>query len=644
MCGIAGGVFWDGSVSRDAAHHAVSRMVDALSHRGPDGRGLMASTPAGSSSAEPFAVFGHTRLAILDLSPSGAQPMGNPASTFITYNGESYRFGTIKRQLETEGIRFSSSSDTEVLLRAYERWGIDVLPRIDGMFAFAIWDQARQRLFIARDRLGIKPLYVFNGDRCLLFASEVRALLATGLVPRRIDSTALWQYLGYQSVPAPRTLVASVRAILPGHWLTAGPDAVIAEGEYWHMLAPARDPIDVSPEEARGRVGELLRDAVRAQMVSDVPVGAFLSGGIDSSAVVGLMREAGHTPRTFSIGFAEQAFDETPYSRMIAERFTTEHSHITLTADDLLESLGDALRAMDQPTGDAVNTFVVSGAVRARGIAVAHSGLGGDEIFGGYPSFSRLARIADLARLWGRSPETLRAIAGGVVRALGQSSVQSTKAAAVVESDGAVSSMFPLLRQLLSTEQRRALLTPQAHSSIDHRDDPYDRLLEEAYAGVPEAGLFARISYAEARTYMHDVLLRDTDQMSMAHGLEVRVPLLDHPLVEYVASLPDRLKQTHGTPKRLLVESLGGLLPDAIVHRPKQGFTLPFDLWMRGPLRGFCEEHLGDRGLGDRGLFQAGELQCLWQSFLRGGSSVSWSRLWTLVVLDAWLARHELQA
>ena len=440
MCGIAGGVFWQGAIARPAAESAVRVMVHALGHRGPDGAGLYVSPRADrDSNTAPYVVLGHTRLAIIDVSDAGSQPMGGRReSTCITYNGETYNFQAVRSQLAERGMSFRSKTDTEVILRGYDVWGVDVLTRLRGMFAFGLWDDQCQRLLVARDRLGIKPLYYFRGDGFLLFASEVRALLATGLVPRRLDATALWQYLGYQAIPAPRTLVEGVRALEAGTWLTVDGTGSEARGEYWNMLAPTKTVADVSTAEAHARVASALRDAVSAHMVSDVPVGAFLSGGIDSTAVVALMREAGHTPRTFSVGFDEQRFDESAHAALVARLYHTDHTHLQLTGQDLLDQLPTALGAMDQPTGDAVNTFVVSGAVRARGIKVALSGLGGDEIFGGYPSFARLTRVADLTRIWGKTPSAVRAMTATAVRALGGSSVQASKAAAVIESDGSV--------------------------------------------------------------------------------------------------------------------------------------------------------------------------------------------------------------
>jgi asparagine synthase (glutamine-hydrolysing) len=646
MCGIAGVI--DFSRTRDSRLHfaqegrlsgqsVVERMVARLRHRGPDACGveLIGGDPSAVS-------LGHARLAILDLSPAGRQPMyAAETGNWITCNGEVYNYRDLRQVLSSSLTPWTSRTDTEVVLRAYARWGKDCLDHLDGMFAFAIWDAQQKLLLLARDRLGIKPLYYYTGDGFLLFASEVRALSASGLVPPHLDPVAVWQYLTYQSIPAPRTLLQGVRALAPGSWLTVDLSGKVSEGRYWDPLQHASPAARTATEaESRRRVGALLRDAVASQLVSDVPLGAFLSGGIDSSAVVALMREAGQTPRTFSVVFPEKNYDEAQYARQISKRFHTDHAEILLTEGDLLDQLPDALSAMDQPTGDGVNTYVLARAVRSSGVKVALSGLGGDELFGGYPSSTRLGRVARSLRLWGCSPGAVRTLAGKGIRAVGRSSVAATKTAAVVESDGTIASIFPVMRQVLSVRQRRALLREPWLGLADGTPDPYVNLLRGAYTRAPWSGPLTQLAYAEGRTYMHDVLLRDTDQMSMAHALEVRVPLLDHRLVEYVTGLPDSHKRPGATPKRLLVESLGSLLPEDIVQRPKQGFTLPFDPWMRGALRGFCEERLGPNRVESRGLFRAQAVQSLWQAFLAGRSDVSWSRLWILVVLEEWLERN----
>ena len=615
----------------------LALMLEQIDHRGPDDSGVAIFQGTAASVA-----LAHTRLSILDLSPAGDQPMQDPRTgNWITFNGEIYNFRETRQRLDADPNAWRSESDTEVILRAYERWGRDCVEHLRGMFAFVIWDNARQELFIARDRLGIKPLYYYAAGGLFLFGSEVRTLLASNLVPRKLDALSLWQYLAYQSVPAPRTLIEGVHALKPGCWMVVDAAGQVSEGSYWDLLGNAStEARSSSKSESRRRVRELLEEAVALHLVSDVPVGAFLSGGIDSSAIVALVKEAGQTPRTFSVVFDESAYDENVYARQVAARFQTEHTEVHLTDQALLDELPLALERMDQPTGDGVNTYVVSRAVRSTGIKVALSGLGGDEFFAGYPSFKRLGRMMRYLRHWGSAPQGLRRLAAGAVKRLGASSIQATKAASMIGGDGELSSVFPVMRQLLSNEQRRSLMHDSWPQAVAETPDPYVSLLAEKYRRETTAEMLSLISYAEGRTYMHDVLLRDTDQMSMAHALEVRVPLLDHKLVEYLMGLPDEHKISNGTPKRLLVESLAGLLPEEIVKRPKRGFTLPFEPWMRGGLRGFCEARLSPERVGSRGFFKPERVRGLWQSFLDGGASVSWSRLWILVVLEDWLERN----
>jgi len=642
MCGIAGlllpGI--DGQTGRlAAANQSVTRMVESLRHRGPDGCGQQVICGA----TGPIVVLGHTRLAIIDPSPAGRQPMASAdGSALITFNGEIYNFRALRAALRNEV--WHSHSDTEVVLKAYARWQRECLAHLRGMFAFALWDAPRRELFLARDRLGIKPVYYACIDGGgFAFASEVRALLASGLVPPRLDPVALSHYLAYQSLPAPRTLVQGVRSLRPGCWLSVNAGGTVTQGSYWDLLDQVvPQAVGSSPDESRRRVADLLRESVALHLVSDVPVGVFLSGGIDSTAVVALMRDAGVEPRTFSVGFHEQAYDESVHAQTVATRFHTDHTQIMLRESDVLDQIPEALDAMDQPTGDGVNTYVVARAVHAAGIKVALSGLGGDELFAGYPSFTRLQRAAAFFRAWGHVPPVIRTLAAHAVRALGRSSVAASKTAAMVATNGQLAHLYPVTRQVLSKSQRHALLAETCAQPSAAEPDPYVALLEPAFQRCPRAGLLTAISYAEARTYMHDVLLRDTDQMSMAHSLEVRVPFLDHCLIEYLMRLPDEYKQPAGTPKRLLVESLDGLLPASIVRRPKQGFALPFDPWLRGPLREFCADRLGPDGLGGRGILRPDVVWGLWTGFRDRRPDVSWSRVWLLVVLESWLQRNGL--
>jgi asparagine synthase (glutamine-hydrolysing) len=471
----------------------------------------------------------------------------------------------------------------------------------------------------------------------LLFASEIRALLASGLVTPRLDRVALGQFLAYQTVPTPRTLVEHVEMIPPATLLTAAADGDVRVRSYWDLLPAESDP---SPDGARVavRTRELLAESTECHLVSDVPVGVFLSGGIDSTAIATLVRQSGATPRTFAITFPGTSFDEAPYAAAAARACRAEHTEIALSEANVLADIIDAIATVDHPSGDGVNTFIVSKAVRDAGIKVALSGLGGDEFFGGYPSFDRLRRFGRYARAWGRSPASMRRMAGATLQRVAGRSVATAKAAALLETDGTVPQTFPILRQLFDRGSRDALLGRDLRDVADAAADPYVGILEHASARRPDADIMTLVSFAEARTYMHDVLLRDTDQMSMRHGLEVRVPLLDHRLVEHLMALPEAAKRPAVGPKPLLIEALGDALPAECVRRKKQGFVLPFDVWMRGPLRPFCDRHLGPRSVVSNTL-NGDAVSRLWQSFLASDGSTTWSRPWALVALDAWMER-----
>ncbi len=643
MCGIAGifsfGLDQQPRPAGDGVSGSLDKMVRRLTHRGPDDVGV------DRVSGPDYEVgLGQTRLSIIDLSAAGHQPMLDAATgNRIVFNGEIYNYRELRRQLDAASEEWVSQTDTEVILKAYNKWGTECVEHLRGMFAFAIWDARREKLFVARDRLGIKPLYYYADGQRVVFASEVRAILATGLAPRQIDPIALSEFLVYQSIPSPRTLIKGVRSLQPGSWMMIGAAGVIEEHRYWDLLQDySTEACTASKPEILRRTGELLREATELHLVSDVPLGVFLSGGIDSSAIVALISELGYTPRTFSVIFAESNYDESVYARRVATRFGTEHTEIRLTERAMLDQLPDALSAMDQPTGDGINTYVVSQAVKDAGVTVALSGLGGDEFFVGYASFLRLEKAMKYLRPLKRFPPSARNMAAQVVELAGGRSIYTAKAASMIRSDGSLASMYPVVRQVLSPSTRRSLLSGRWKRLDEDWQDPYITMLRQAYHCASSSELFARISYAEGRTYMHDVLLRDTDQMSMRHALEVRVPLLDHKLVEYVMGVPDMYKRPDGVPKSLLVASLEGLLPDDIVRRPKQGFTLPFANWMRGELRDFCEARLHPQRIAGRGVFEAAEVSKLWRAFINGSREISWSRLWVLVALEEWLERNQV--
>jgi asparagine synthase (glutamine-hydrolysing) len=634
MCGIAGALFEGPHESR--ADLVVRKMVAALRHRGPDGAGVChVEAPGGRVHVD--VALGHTRLAVIDLSNRASQPMQDEDSPVaVTFNGEIYNFADLRRELERRGRHFRSQSDTEVILQGYHEWGEAVVERLHGMFAFAIWDGRDERLVVARDRLGIKPAYYVEGRGHFLVASEIRALFASGLVEARVEPEALDQYLAYQTTATPRTLIRGVRLLEPGVVLTRRAGRPSAGRAYWQLARHVdRSAASDSPAAARERVGALLADAARRHLVSDVPIGVFLSGGVDSSVLALQMARAGGRPRTFTVSFPGTAWDEGPVAREIARAIGSDHTEIAIGEAELLRELPEALASFDHPSGDGVNTYVVAKAVRSAGLKVAWSGLGGDELFGGYPSFKRLSHARAWAGAWRHAPRAVRTAAAAAVRTMSRPSVATEKAAAVLETDGSLPETFPVLRQVFSHAERRTLLA--RHRTRLVASDPYVRLLEASWPDVESLPFLARVSYAEARTYMHDVLLRDTDQMSMRHGLEVRVPLLDHTLVEYAMGLSDDVRQAGGGPKALLAASLDGVLPPDVIRRPKRGFVFPFAAWMRTALRPYVEARLLGGTLDERAGLDGEPVRRLWARFLEGGHDERWSRLWTLVALSDWL-------
>lgn len=616
MCGIAGIAGMNDTV---LAGRKVLAMTEALSYRGPDGRGL---------NVEDGIAFGHARLAIIDLSEAADQPMTDRSGRYtIVLNGEIYNYRELRAAFPD--FSYKTDSDTEAILAAYDALGPKCLDRFHGMFAFAIWDRRERSLFLARDRCGVKPLYYFiDSDGAVLFSSAIRSLLASDSVERKIDRKALRDYVMFQSVYSPATIVEGVRQLRAGHFAVMR-DGEFTETRYWD-LTEYGGPVTEDHEQIKTGVRERLLRSVERRMVSDVPVGAFLSGGIDSSAVVALMSRVSDQPvRTFSVTFAESSFDESKYSSLIARRFSTDHTPIELSAGHLLDELPSFLASVDSPSGDGLNTYVVSKATREAGVKVALSGIGGDELFAGYSYFHRWLKFSRSGVE--KVPFAFRNAFSRVAEFVGNSKYQRL-GSIIGAKELDISSFYPFARQLMSTSAVDRLL-PEA----EDRAIPIRNLLASQSDELRDFPLLSQFSIAELLGYTQNVLLKDIDQFSMASALEVREPFFDHELIEYVLRVPDRSK-ANGKPKSLLVDALDGLLPAEIVDRPKMGFVVPMEQWMRNELKEFCEGCLNR--LADRGLFDGEALLKRWDMFLSGRAL--WSEVWHLVVLTHWLEQNDL--
>lgn len=569
-----------------------------VAHRGPDGSGEWLL-------ADGCCWLGHTRLAILDLSANGAQPMVDSVTgNVIVFNGEIYNHLEVRSALGETQHQWRSAGDTETLLVAYGRWGLGMLHRLKGMFAFAICDAAQRALLLARDRLGIKPLYYAQAKDGFFASSEVRALLDH--IRPALSSEGLSAYLQWGACHDQTLLFSGISVLPAGHWLRIDAVGAITVGRYWPP-----ESLNGSPRaEPVTEVRQLLERAVEEHLLADVPVAVLLSGGTDSSVVTALAAQKYRGQlHTFSVGFGEEGFDESPYAQAVAERYRTQHCVIRLTESEVLASVVEGIQRMDLPSADALNTYVVCKAIAGRGIKVALSGLGGDELFGGYPSFRDvrwLRRLACLPR-------------------------------AIFSAAGVVSPLARRLADMPETADTLAL-------ALWRRRYWSDEML--ASAGLPTtrqcsvtpphlSGDFARISWAELTGYMRNTLLRDADQMSMAVSVELRVPFLDHKLVEYVLELPEaEMRRWPGT-KGLLLASCKDILPKNVYNRKKMGFCLPMDSWMRGPLRSFLE----------KGLSEVTALTPIKEAVVRkmrvqfNAGALHWTRLWSLVVLGHYLRK-----
>jgi asparagine synthase (glutamine-hydrolysing) len=627
-------------------------MTAAMVHRGPDDEGFLVNDPRAVGVA-----LGMRRLSIIDLG-GGQQPVWNESrDVAVVFNGEIYNYQELRERLKFAGHRFSSQSDTEILVHGWEEWGEDLLGELRGMFAFALLDLRKHFatvpvLFLARDPLGIKPLYYGQTQKGFAFASELRALFSSGIIERKVSPDAVTSYLLFGSVSEPVTLVEGAFSIPPGHALLLHlPDRrrTPRARPWWDPTrsAAARDPRrprDFASSSARLRT--LLEDAIRAHLIADVPVGLFLSSGLDSSAIAVLAGRAQRGIQSFTLTFPDTAYDEGPLARLVAQRAATRHTEVPFEGQDVLARLDQAIAALDQPTMDGINTYFVSWAAREVGLKVALSGLGGDELFAGYRTFADTPKLGRLELLSRFFPGAIRRITAPLVNALLARNF-SADAARKASDAWLIPDAFPhayfFTRLLFPPSEVSRLADARYRSSAVANDgvtlDPtwlawLERAADQAEAVEPMAG----VSWLEMRTYLASTLLHDTDSVSMARSLEVRVPFLDTPLVEFACALPDAARIQPGVSKGLLRAALAGLLPAEILEEKKRTFTLPWEDWMRTSLRPRMESSLKELAPALAGHLHPAGVRMVWDNFLQGRTS--WSRPWSLYVLNEWCRRQ----
>lgn len=632
MCGIAG-LYNYGASERDERPD-LCRVRDTMAHRGPDACGLY-------QSPDHRVVLGHRRLSIVDLSDAGRQPMSNEdGSIWITFNGEIYNHQQHRAPLLAKGHQFRSHTDTECILHLYEEYGVDCISRLDGMFAFALWDQNRRRMLLARDRLGKKPVYYALSGGKLLFASEMKALLQYPGIARDVDVEALGHFLTFSNTPAPFTLFRNIRKLPAAHLMICDDAGGIRTERYWSPLDGSDWGKEVSENECAERVRELLKRAVEKRLMSDVPVGAFLSGGIDSSTNVALMSQLVSEPlRTFSIGFEgfgeAENFHDLPYARRVAREFGCNHQDVTITADHCRKSLPELIYHQDEPIGDpaCLPMHFVSQAAKQHGITVVLVGEGSDEVFGGYGDFvSALAKHAGRWKPLLRLPQLLRQTLYSVARTTGYSNGRLD----VLRRAASNEPFYWGLDVVFWDTEKESLLRPEARSIFGAGSAPLVQgYYQEIHDRQPAADFLQQMSYVELCNRLPELLLMRVDKFSMAHSLEARAPFLDHQLVSYALSLPKNLKIQGKTTKHVLKQAVTGIIPDEIIHRKKQGFRVPLPEWLSGPLSGWAQERLFSPAARRLDFFDFDYIRQLWQGHKSGFQDNSFD-LWCLINLFSW--------
>ncbi|MGD9587796.1 MAG: asparagine synthase (glutamine-hydrolyzing) [Pyrinomonadaceae bacterium] len=624
MCGITGFITHDREASVEAREDLLDRMCRSIEYRGPDEQGTLVRGRA---------ALGMRRLSIIDIR-TGQQPIFNEdESRAIVFNGEIYNFQELRPELEAAGHKFKTNSDTEVILHAFEEFGEECVKRLRGMFAFAIWDFRDQSLFLARDRAGKKPLFYTRtpqGD--FVFGSELKTLLVHGQTPREVDLSALDAYLTFGYVPEEFCILNGVEKMQPGHWLKFA-DGSITTKQYWDFELGNPDPGPDENEWAE-MVRAKITDAVRARLISEVPLGAFLSGGIDSSTVVGVMSELSDRPvKTFSIGFEEDSFDELKFARLASKRFGTDH-HEFIVTPDLFDVLDKIVKHFDEPFADqsSLPTFMLSKMAREH-VTVVLSGDGGDELFGGYSRYL-IERSRD------RFSAIPRAIRSGLMRPIGRILPHGTIGKNFIYNI----SLDPVERYLDSVSsfnqaRRSQLYTGDLKVAMNGSGSAAASIFEELSKKGPQGDPLARLLYLDCKTYLPGDILTKVDRMTMASSLEARVPLLDHELIDLVTRIPSDLKLKGSDPKYILKKAMKGLVPDEILYREKQGFGVPVGEWINRQLRSRIDEDLSNRRTIERGYFDPAYLKILRKEHADGRRDHS-NSLWVLWMLELWFRAY----
>ncbi len=626
MCGIVGAIYLN---QQPVRADVIERMASALQHRGPDDAGVFVDGMAG---------LGHRRLKIIDLSPAGHQPMSNEdGAIWITYNGEIYNFQELREELIQRGHRFSSRSDTEVIVHAYEEWRERCVERMNGMFAFGIWDSRERKLVLMRDRLGIKPLFYYVDEEKLLFASEIKAILQHPHLSKELDHSALYDYFSLNYVPSPKTPFARIRVLLPGHWLTVA-NGQIKTVQYWDLHFSSDDQTRTEGEYTEEILG-LIQDAVHRRLISDVPLGGFLSGGIDSSAIVYFMNRLGADPlKTFNVGFPEKSYDESPYARLVARHVGTEHHEVNCTPADLRNLLEPIAWHADNLTADiSMAPMYLLAKLAREQVTVVLSGDGGDELFGGYLTYQ-----ADvLARYYRRLPVWLRhCLVRPLVTALpnsnGKQSVDYKLKKFVEGAELPPDKAHYTWRTIFSDIEKSRILSDDFLTTVGESDSAVSSC--RYFANANAASEMDRIFYTDFKLFLADSILAKVDSMTMAHSLEAREPLLDYRLVELSTSIPVGLKIKRQDTKHVFKKAMAPYLPREIVFRKKEGFHTPMAAWFRHELRSFVNEVLCAENLRGVGMFNIPVIDELKRRHFAGTENNAF-KLWGLMVFVAWRSK-----